>query len=492
MGRDELSKVREEKLGKLEGKGITPFGNKFSVSHSLNQVNHQFAQLEGKTVKAAGRIMGVREHGKSTFLDIQDEGAKLQVYFKLDAVGKETYETLQLLDIGDHIGVTGEIFKTKTGEVTIVAKEFVPLAKCLNPLPQKWYGLQDVETRYRQRYLDLVMNPDVKNIFLARSKLITGMRNFLNKHKFIEVETPMMQPIPGGALAKPFITHHNALDIDLYLRIAPELYLKKLIVGGYEKIYEINRNFRNEGISTKHNPEFTMLELYWAYADYEDLMSFTEQMFYELVKEVTGGDKIVYQSQEITFPKKWERITYAQAFKKYCGIDIEPATNDLAGRKDYEEKIRNEAKKKGVDADGSFWHVLDSLFKKFAIPNFIQPIFVMDFPIELSPLAKEKKGSEGKIVERFQPFAGGLELGNAYSELSDPREQEKRFNNQTQMRDKGDEEAHCLDRDFITALEYGMPPTAGLGIGIDRLTMLLTDSKSIRDVILFPLLRPET
>ena len=479
MERDELSKVREEKLNRLEEKGISPFSNKFSVSQSLSQISQHFEKFEGKSVKIAGRIMSVREHGKSTFLDIQDKDCKVQVYFKLDTVGKQTYETLQLLDIGDHIGVSGDVFKTKTGEVTIVAKELVPLAKCLKSLPQKWYGLQDVETRYRQRYLDLVMNPDVKNIFLTRSKLITGMRNFLNKHDFIEVETPMMQPIPGGALAKPFITHHNALDIDLYLRIAPELYLKKLIVGGYEKIYEINRNFRNEGISTKHNPEFTMMELYWAYADYEDLMTFTEQMFYELVKEVKGSEKIVYQSQEITFPKKWERITYAQAFKKYCGIDLNT---------DSEEKIRQEAKKKGVDTDDSFWHVLDSLFKKFAIPNFIQPVFVMDFPIELSPLAKEKKAG---LVERFQPFAGGLELGNAYSELSDPREQEKRFTKQTQMRDKGDEEAHYLDKDFITALEYGMPPTAGLGIGIDRLTMLLTDSKSIRDVILFPLLRPE-
>lgn len=482
MERDELSKVREEKLNKLEEKGVKPFSNKFSISHSLSQVNQQFEEFEGKPVKVAGRIMSVREHGKSTFMDIQDKDSKVQVYYKLNTVGQETYEILQLLDIGDHIGVSGEVFKTRTGEVTIVAKELLPLAKCLNPLPQKWYGLQDVETRYRQRYLDLVMNSEVKDIFLTRSKIITGMRSFLNKHSFIEVETPMMQPLPGGALAKPFITHHNALDIDLYLRIAPELYLKKLIVGGYEKIYEINRNFRNEGTSTRHNPEFTMLELYWAYADYEDLMKFTEQMVNELVKETKGSNEVVYQSQKISFPEKWERITYAEAFKKYCGIDVEA---------DSEEKIRQEAKKKGVDADDSFWHVLDSLFKKFAIPNFIQPIFVTDFPIELSPLAKEKKGSEGKIVERFQPFIGSLELGNAYTELNDPREQENRFKKQTQMRDKGDEEAHPLDKDFITALEYGMPPTAGLGIGIDRLAMLLTDSKSIRDVILFPLLRPE-
>ncbi|MCK4905571.1 lysine--tRNA ligase [bacterium] len=482
MERDELSKVREEKLNKLEEKGVKPFSNKFSISHSLSQVNQQFEEIEGKPVKVAGRIMSVREHGKSTFMDIQDKDSKVQVYYKLNTVGQETYEILQLLDIGDHIGVSGEVFKTRTGEVTIVAKELLPLAKCLNPLPQKWYGLQDVETRYRQRYLDLVMNSEVKDIFLTRSKIITGMRSFLNKHSFIEVETPMMQPLPGGALAKPFITHHNALDIDLYLRIAPELYLKKLIVGGYEKIYEINRNFRNEGTSTRHNPEFTMMELYWAYADYEVLMEFTEQMINELVKETKGSEEIVYQSQKISFPEKWERITYAEAFKKYCGINVEA---------DCEEKIRQEAKKKGVDADDSFWHVLDSLFKKFAIPNFIQPIFVTDFPIELSPLAKEKKGSGGKIVERFQPFIGSLELGNAYTELNDPREQENRFKKQTQMRDKGDEEAHPLDKDFITALEFGMPPTAGLGIGIDRLAMLLTDSKSIRDVILFPLLRPE-
>ena len=479
MEHDDLAKIREEKLNKLEEKGQNPFRNKFPLPIPLSQIIQQFEKFEGKPVKVAGRIMGVREHGKSTFMDIQDKDSKIQVYLKIDTSGEEAYNLLQLLDIGDHIGVTGEVFKTRTGEVTIVAKNLVPLTKCLRPLPQKWYGLQDVETRYRQRYLDLVMNPEVKNIFLSRSKIITSMRDFLNKHDFIEVETPMMQPLPGGALAKPFITHHNALDIDLYLRIAPELYLKKLIVGGYEKIYELNRNFRNEGISTRHNPEFTMLELYWAYADYEILMEFTEQMLNELVREVKGKEELVYQSQTIFFPQKWERITYAEAFKKYCGIDIE---------KDSEAQIKQEAKKKGIDSSESFWRVLDSLFKKFAIPNFIQPIFVVDFPIELSPLAKEKNAG---IVERFQPFVGGLELGNAYSELNDPREQERRFTKQSEMRDKGDEEAHYLDRDFITALEFGMPPTAGLGIGIDRLTMLLTDVKSIRDVILFPLLRPE-
>lgn len=479
MEHDDLAKIREEKLNKLEEKGLNPFRNKFPLPIPLNQVNQQFEQFQGKTVKVAGRIMSMREHGKSTFMDIQDKDSKIQVYFKIDTVGEENYKALQLLDIGDHIGVTGEVFKTKTGEVTVVAKSIIPLTKCIRPLPQQWYGLQDVETRYRQRYLDLVMNPEVKNIFLSRSKIITCMRNFLNEHGFIEVETPMMQPLPGGALAKPFITHHNALDIDLYLRIAPELYLKKLIVGGYEKIYEINRSFRNEGISTRHNPEFTMLELYWAYADYEVLMEFTEQMLNELVKEIKGKEEIVYQSQSISFQKKWERITYTEAFKKYCNIYIQ---------KDSESKIRQEAKKRGIDSSESFWRILDSLFKKFAIPNFIQPTFVVDFPIELSPLAKEKQDG---IVERFQPFVGGLELGNAYTELNDPREQEKRFNKQAEMRDKGDEEAHYLDRDFITALQFGMPPTAGLGIGIDRLVMLLTDVKSIRDVILFPLLRPE-
>jgi lysyl-tRNA synthetase class 2 len=305
------------------------------------------------------------------------------------------------------------------------------------------------------------------------------MRNFLNGQGFMEVETPMMQPIPGGALARPFVTHHNALDMDLYLRIAPELYLKKLIVGGYEKIYEINRNFRNEGVSTKHNPEFTMMELYWAYADYEVLMDLTEKMFRALVREVTGRNNIVYQSQKIFFSKKWERIAYQEAFKKYCGVDLQ---------KDSKSKIKEKAKKRGISLNTSFWKILDSLFKKFAVPHFIQPTFVVDFPIGLSPLAKEKQ--EG-IVERFQPFVGGLELGNAYTELNDPREQERRFTKQAKMRDRGDEEAHYLDRDFITALEFGMPPTAGLGIGIDRLVMLLADVKSIREVILFPLLRPE-
>lgn len=479
MEHDDLAKIREEKLNRLEKKGFYPFRNKFSISCSLRRLSEQFEKFQGKVVKVAGRIMSMREHGKSAFMDIQDKDSKIQVYFKIDTIGEESYSVMKLLDIGDHIGVSGEVQKTRTGEVTIVAKELIPLTKCLRPLPQKWYGLQDVETRYRQRYLDLVMNPEARDIFLLRSKIITNMRSFLNKHDFIEVETPMMQPLPGGALAKPFITHHNALDIDLYLRIAPELYLKKLVVGGYEKIYEINRNFRNEGISTRHNPEFTMLELYWAYADYEVLMEFTEQMLNELIKEIKGKEKLVYQSNTISFTKKWKRITYTEAFKKYCDMDIQ---------KNSEDKIRQEAKKRGIDGNEPFWRILDSLFKKFAVPNLIQPTFVIDFPIKLSPLAKEKQDG---IVERFQPFVGGIELGNAYTELNDPREQEKRFAQQSEMREKGDEEAHYLDRDFITALEFGMPPTAGLGIGIDRLVMLLTDVKSIRDVILFPLLRPE-
>lgn len=474
----DLRKIREEKLDKLNKQDINPFRNKFSPSHSLSEVITQFNKLEGKSVKVAGRIMSVREHGKSTFMDIQDKDSKVQVYFKVDTVGEDVYKMLNLLDLGDHIGIEGEVFKTRTGEVTVVAKKLIPLAKCLRPLPQKWHGLQDVEKRYRQRYLDLVMSSEVRDIFLMRSKIITGMRKFLNTQGFMEVETPMMQPIPGGALARPFITHHNALDMDLYLRIAPELYLKKLIVGGYEKIYEINRNFRNEGVSTRHNPEFTMMELYWAYADYEDLMELTEKMFRCLVREVTGGNNLVYQSQKISFSKKWSRITYNEAFNKYCGIDLE---------KDSEKEIKEKAKKKGINTKDSFWKILDSLFKKFAIPDFIQPTFVTDFPIELSPLAKEK---ENGVVERFQPFVAGLELGNAYTELNDPKEQKKRFIEQAGMREEGDEEAHYLDEDFIRALEFGMPPTAGLGIGIDRLVMLFADVKSIREVILFPLLRP--
>ena len=480
MDERDLKKIRKEKLRQWEKEGIWPFQNKFHLPHPVQEIKEDFWRFQGKEVTVAGRIKSIREHGKSTFLDIQDENTKIQIYFKVDLVGEKTYSLLRLLDIGDHVGIKGEVFKTKTEEITILAQTLTPLTKCLRPLPQKWYGLQNTEKRYRQRYLDLIMNDEVKKIFQLRSHIITIIRAFLNERGFMEVETPMMHLLPGGALARPFITHHNALDIDLYLRIAPELYLKKLVIGGYEKIYEINKSFRNEGISTKHNPEFTMLELYWAYADYEVLKELTEEILRKVVKEVKGKDHFTYKSHPISVGKEWERITYHDAFRNYCGIDIE---------KNSEEEVKEEAKRREIDSDQPFGRILDSLFKKFIEPHLIQPTFIVDYPVELSPLAKEKK--EG-IVERFQPFIGGLELGNAYTELNDPREQEKRFKQQVLMRQKGDEEAHPFDRDFITALEFGMPPSGGLGIGIDRLVMLLADVKSIREVILFPLLKGRT
>jgi len=479
MPEDDLEKVREEKLKQLSQKVGNPYANTFLEAKPLEEIKNNFAKFEKKTVKVAGRIMAERTHGKSTFLDIQGQKEKLQVYFKSDLLGEENYELLKLLDLGDHIGVEGEVFKTRTGEVTVVAKSFLPLTKCLHPLPQKWYGLQDVEKRYRQRYLDLIMNPEVRNIFALRSQVIRDMRSFLDNRQFMEVETPMMQAVAGGALARPFVTFHNALGIDLFLRIAPELYLKRLVVGGYEKIYEINRNFRNEGTSTRHNPEFTMLELYWAYADYKKLMKLTESMLNELILNLKGKKEFPYQGQTIKLPSSWERITYQQALQKYSGIDI---TGE-------EKEVRKQALKKGVQEKGSFWKVLDAIFKKFVVPNLIQPTFVIDYPLSLSPLAKES--TQKGIVERFQPFIGGLELGNAYTELNDPREQKERFLKQQKERESGEEEAHQMDEDFVTALEFAMPPTAGLGIGIDRLVMLLADVKSIREVILFPLLKPE-
>ncbi len=473
---EDYHQIRKEKLKKWREAGISPYGARFLPLNSLREIKDNFPAWEGKEARVAGRIMSIREHGKSAFMDIQQESIRLQIYLRKDIVGEDNFARLGWLDLGDVIGAEGEIFKTRSGEVTLMVKSFSLLSKCLHPLPQKWYGLKDVEKRYRQRYLDFLVNPEVRNIFLTRSKIISLLRRYLEEKGFTEVETPMMHILPGGALAEPFVTHHNALDIDLYLRIAPELYLKRLIVGGWEKIYEINRSFRNEGVSPRHNPEFTMLELYWAYADYQDLMQFTQEALSKIIYEVCKSYVIEYQGESLDVSPPWERISFTHAFKEIANLDWRD-----------EKEVGKKASEWGIGGDTPGKN-LDAIFKKKILPHIIQPTFIYDYPRILSPLAK---GKEEDLTERFQPIICGLELGNAYSELNDPREQRERFIHQRKEKESGDREAHPMDEDFVQALEYGMPPVAGLGIGIDRLVMLATNSSSIREVILFPLLRPE-
>ncbi|HEX67604.1 MAG TPA: lysine--tRNA ligase [bacterium] len=471
---EEIIEIRKKKLENWKKSGIDPYGHRFLPIVEIKTIKENYSEWEGKSAKVAGRIMSIREHGKTTFMDILDEKEKIQIYFRKDTLGEDGYSKIDWLDIGDVIGVEGDVFKTRTGEITILVKEFVLLSKCLHPLPQKWYGLKDVEKRFRQRYLDLIVNQRVREIFRIRSKTISLLRKILEEKGFQEVETPMMHPIPGGALAEPFVTHHSALDIDLYLRIAPELYLKRLVVGGLEKIFEINRCFRNEGVSSRHNPEFTMMELYWAYANYQDLMTLTEELICRIVKELFHTLKITYQGKDIDFTSPWTRVTFTEAMEKFAGIDW---------RK--EEEVKKTAEE--IGEKGTYRKMLDGIFKKKVVPSITQPTFIIDYPLILSPLAKRK---EKDLTERFQPIIAGLEVGNAYTELNDPQEQKERFLMQMEEKKKGDKEAHPFDEDFILALEYGMPPVAGLGLGIDRLIMILTDSPSIREVILFPLLRP--
>ncbi len=484
---EELIKVRHEKLKRLREEKIEPYPHRYKITHKAREILEKYKKLKigekvkGSKVSLAGRIMSKRGHGKSGFAHIMDGSGKIQVYTKFDVVGEKKYDLYKKLDIGDFIGVEGRIFKTKTGEITVLVEDFTLLAKSLRPLPEKWHGLKDVEMRFRQRYIDLIMNPEVKEVFLKRSRITSLIREFLDKKGFLEIETPMMQPIPGGAAATPFITHHKALHRDLYLRIAPELYLKRLIVGGMERVYEINRNFRNEGISTKHNPEFTMLELYQAYSDYEDLMELTTELIAKIAKEVLGTLKIEYQGEKIDLKTPWKRLTLKSAIKKYTKLDIDKVKD-----------IKKEAKKMGLSLEEVLTdtQVIDHIFKEFVEPKLIQPTFIIDYPRELSPLAKAKKNNPN-LAERFELFIGTLELANAYSELNDPILQRERLKEQLALRWAGSEDAHMMDEDFLRALEYGMPPCAGLGIGIDRLVMLLTDSPSIRDVILFPHMRPE-
>jgi lysyl-tRNA synthetase class 2 len=482
---NELIKVRLEKLEELKAKGINPFGDKFEPTHHAQEILDKAQEFidSQEEVVVAGRLMAKRGHGKAGFANLQDVSGQIQIYSRLNDVGEENHDLFKKADIGDILGVRGTIFITQKGEVTIAVKELTFLTKSLRPLPEKFHGLKDVELRYRQRYVDMIMNPEVKHTFILRSKIIKAMREFLDQRGFLEVETPTLHAIAGGASARPFITHHNALDIDLYMRIALELHLKRLIVGGIERVYEIGRVFRNEGISTKHNPEFTMMELYQAYGDYHDMMRITEEMVAYIAQKCLGTTKIMYQGTEIDLTPPWTRITMVDAVKKYAGIDFNEIQSD--------EEAREAAKKLhiAVPKDATKGSVLNEIFEETVEPNLIQPTFIMDYPIEVSPLAK-RKTDDPNFTSRFEAFIVGRETANAFSELNDPIDQKERFMRQVEEREKGDEEAHMMDEDFVRALEYGMPPTGGLGIGIDRLIMLLTDSASIRDVILFPTLRP--
>ncbi len=491
---DELNEQQQQRLEKLQAlqdKGVRPFGSSFPTTHTLEAILNTYSSLTKEELETtpvpcavAGRMTAIRRFGKAAFAGLQEEGHRLQVYLKKDRLGDQAYELCQSLDLGDWIGVEGHLFRTKTNELTVEVHTLTFLTKGLRPLPEKWHGLTDIETRYRQRYVDLIANPTVHQVFRTRSRIITTIRTFLTERGFLEVETPMMHPIPGGATARPFVTHHNTLDVDLYLRVAPELYLKRLIVGGFRRVFEINRNFRNEGISTIHNPEFTMLEFYQAYANYHDLMDLTEQLFHQLAIEVVGSPTLDYQGQEISLAPPWRRLPYFDAIVEMNTLDKGILTD--------QDKALEAAKDLGVPVKPQSTHVdiLVSLFEETVEPTLVQPTFVTDFPIEISPLAR-KKESNSALTDRFELFIGGRELANGFSELNDPIDQRQRFEAQVALRDAGDEEAQFLDEDFVRALEYGMPPTAGEGIGIDRLVMLLTNQASIRDVILFPQLRPD-
>ena len=479
---NELMKVRREKLAAIEQSGIEPFGRRYEITHHAQDVLDNFEALEGQTVSIAGRIMTVRGHGKASFINVADMSGKIQVYLRQDVLGEELYGRFHLLDIGDIIGVEGLVFKTQRGEISVKATNFEIQAKSLRPLPEKFHGLKDVETRYRQRYLDLIVNPDVRNSFVMRSKIIKELRNYLDNQDFLEVETPMMHPIAGGAAARPFVTYHNALDMNLYMRIAPELYLKRLIVGGFEKVYEVGRVFRNEGISIRHNPEFTSVELYQAFADYNDLMELTENIIAHVAQTTLGTTKINYQGTDIDLTPSWTRMSMVEAVEKYTGINFNNVKT-LAEAQAEADKIGVKYEKK--DGIGG---ILNNIFEDKVEEHLIQPTFITGHPTEISPLAKRNKENP-EITDRFEVFIYGREIANGFSELNDPIDQEGRFLEQVAQRESGDDEAHMMDHDYVTALEYGLAPTGGLGIGIDRLVMFLTDSASIRDVLLFPHMR---
>jgi lysyl-tRNA synthetase class 2 len=485
--------VRLEKLGKLKALGLDVWPRKAKRTHGIAQLVEAYGdaeawpneKLEGLeiTVSVMGRLLTIREMGKSVFAHLTENGEKLQAFFRMNDLAEPGWEVIKLLDMGDFISVTGPLMRTKTGELSVRVKDIQFLSKALLPLPEKWHGLQDKEQRYRQRYLDLISNGDVLKTFQTRSRIVSAVRRFMEDRGYLEVETPMMQPIPGGATARPFITHHNALDMDLYLRIAPELYLKRLIVGGFEKVFEINRNFRNEGLSVRHNPEFTMMEMYEAGSDLRDMMTLTETLLNTVAREVMGSEELPWGDQLISYAMPFRRLTMKDAIAQYGGIDRHQLEDG--------DSVRTLAKAiHAEDADTkTVGTLLGELFEHYAEKQLIQPTFITDYPIELSPLTKTLEGDD-RFVDRFEMFIGGMELANAYSELNDPIDQMGRFQAQMDEREAGNDEAMLLDQDFVTSLEHGFPPTGGEGIGIDRLVMLLTNSASIRDVILFPLMRP--
>lgn len=482
---NQLMLVRREKLDKLKAEGKNPFKiTRFDRTHTSKEIKDNYDELEGKDVTIAGRIMAKRIMGKASFCHIQDSTGKIQSYVSINELGEESYKAFKEDDIGDIVGITGFVFKTKTGEISIHAKELTLLAKSLRPLPEKFHGLKDTDLRYRQRYVDLIVNPEVKDTFEKRTKIIKTIREILDEKNYIEVETPILNTIAGGASARPFITHHNTLDIDMYLRIATELYLKRLIVGGFDRVYEIGRIFRNEGMDIKHNPEFTTIELYQAYANLEDIMDLTEELVSKVAMKVLGTTKITYQGQEIDLTPGWRRVTMIDAVKEATGVDFHEINTD--------EEAMEAAKKAGVPVDPiktTRGDILVAFFDEKVEETLIQPTIVYEYPIENSPLAKKTDADE-RMTQRFELFIGGREYANAFSELNDPIDQYERFLNQVKQREAGDDEANMMDMDFVNALEYGMPPTGGVGMGIDRLVMLLTDEASIRDVLLFPTMKP--
>ena len=490
---DEANEQRQQRIKKLDllrEAGVAPYGTRFDTKDRAGDLIRLHGQKTKETLEqerisctVAGRIVALRRFGKAAFAVLQDGSERLQTYLKKDVLSSQAYTVTEQLDLGDWIGVTGILFRTKTNEFTVEVHELTFLSKALRPLPEKWHGLTDVETRYRQRYVDLIANPDVHGIFAMRSRVITGIRAFLIERGFLEVETPMMHPIPGGAAAKPFVTHHNALGVDLYLRIAPELYLKRLIVGGFPRVFEINRNFRNEGISTIHNPEFTMLEFYVSYADYHDLIRLTEELVSSLAQQLLGKTVIEYQGKAVNLSPPWRRWSYHQAILEVNGLAPSVLTDHaqaLAAAKQLNVP---------VDPKWPLFNIVNEIFEETVEPNLEQPTFITDYPIEISPLAR-RKDADPTLTDRFELYIAGREIANAFSELNDPRVQRERFMQQVRAREAGDVEAQPFDQDFLVALEHGMPPTGGMGLGIDRLVMLLTDQHTIRDVILFPQLRP--
>jgi lysyl-tRNA synthetase class 2 len=486
-GLDKLRNARIEKLNSLKNLGINPYPYRYEAANRISEIIEAGGSVgdepPSREWSLAGRIMAIRGHGSASFGHVEDATGRIQFYIRADGVGAERYAMFKLLEVGDIVGMRGQAFRTKTNELTVRVADIEILSKALRPMPEKWHGLTDKEIRYRQRYVDLIMNPEVREVFRTRSRVIGTVRQFLLAREFMEVETPVLQPLYGGAAARPFTTHHNALDMTLYLRIADELYLKRLLVGGYERVFEFAKDFRNEGIDKSHNPEFTMMECYAAYLDYKDYMDMVEELFSTLARELTPSGTLTYGGSAIDFTQPWNRITFYQALEDATGVDF---------RRLDERAVLENAAGSGVilDKNTSRAKALDQIFSALVEPRLVSPTFVYDYPRELSPLAKDHRSEEG-LVERFEPFIAGFEVGNAFSELNDPLEQRKRFEQQASLRALGDDEAHVMDEDYIRALEYGMPPAAGLGLGIDRITMIFTDCHSIRDVLFFPHMRPE-